>query len=426
MARENSPLLEIERLEITSAEEEINEIFGTFLSPKFELVSYGGLISDARGDYTTTSDSIEDYSHLGPFTKIDLTVIQPFYSFGKYGTAMNAGKNNLEMKTSMLRETSDNLGFEVTKAYLGIIAGLDGSQTGNELLERYEELLERIDELQQEPDSDIDASYLLEAKALFFDIKSQASKPTINKDQAQLYLAGLLNLEQGVTVVTSEIETPELNPVTDLVPSLNDFFHKHSPVIQSLDSGLKALKEKAALEKKKSYPDLFVAIGAGYGVAPGRDKQTNPFIADDYNYKKIGAVLGLKWNFNYHVNNAKERKAFISYQKIVQKKKLLLLQREGMIKKFHNEALRNQNLLHAATKSLKSAKTWLRLESENLDLGIGDVKRLVKAYQAYYQLKGNEIETRYHYLLSLAQLAKTTGDLDLFLLWIQNDKVQLN
>ena len=425
MAKKNSRLLSISKLEIAEAEEEIEEIFGTFRSPQFELISYGGLISDARGDLTNSPDTVENYDHLGPFVKVDMKAIQPFYSFGKYGSAMEAGRKNLEMKKAMFKESVNNLSFKVTQAFLSLVASHEGSKTGKELLHRYKQLLLQIQELQQNPDSGIDFSHVLEARAMFFDIAQQGSRPDIKKKQALLYLNGLLDIAQDTKLTATPTATPELSQADDLLVQLLDYFRTHSPVIQSYEFGLKALSNKADLEVKRKYPDLFVALGAGYGTAPDRDKQINPFITDDYNYERIGAVLGLKWDFNFHVHSAKEQKAAIEYQKIVQKKHLALLQMNGLIRKFFGEALRYQNLLHAAAKSLKAARTWLRLEGDNLDLGIGDVRRLVKAYQSYYRLKGDEIETRYQYLMSLAQLAKTVGDMNLFFSWIQNGKVQL-
>jgi outer membrane protein TolC len=425
LARKRSPAVSESRLAINEARQEIEEIFGLFHSPQFELISYGGLVSDARGDVTNTPDSNEDYGHMGPFFKADLTAVQPIYSFGKYSSALGAGKKNMAMKKAVLREAVNILGFEVTKAFLGVAAGSEGSRIGRELTRRYRELLERLEKMVDEQDEDIDAGHLLEAKTMLFEVEKQAARPVVDREEATLYLRGLLGRDQEFAVRVVPVELPELDLNTDLLPKFLEFSRNHSPLLQGYDFGLEALKQKAALEKKKKYPDLFVAMGAGYGVAPNRDKQTNAFISDDYNYKKLGGVLGLKWDFNYHVNSSREERALLEYRKTAAKKKVAMLELEGGIRKSYTEARNHKKLLLAVEKSLKSAKTWLRLENENLDLGIGDVKRLVKAYQAYYKLKGNEVETRYRYLLSLAELAKNAGDMDLFLLWTQNGKVAI-
>ena len=425
MARRQSPAISENRIAIAEARKEIKEIFGLFHSPQFELISYGGLVSDARGDITDTPDSNEDYGHMGPFFKADITAVQPIYSFGKYDNAMGAGKKNVAMKKAVFRESVNILGFEVAKAFLGVAAGSEGERIGRELIQHYRELLDRLEKMVEEQDGDIDAGHLLEAKTMLFEVEKQASRPEVDREKAMLYLRGLLGRDQDFAVEVIPVEEPDLDLNSNMFPFFLDFSRRHSPLLQSYDFGLEALKQKAALEKKMKYPDLFVAMGAGYGIAPNRDKQTNAFINDDYNYKKLGGVLGLKWDFNYHINSSKEEKALLEYRKIGAKKKVAMLKLEGGLRKAYTEARNNKKLLLAVEKSIKSARTWLRLENENFDMGIGDVKRLVKAYQAYYKLKGSEIETRFHYLLSLAELAKGAGDMDLFLLWLQNGKVAI-
>ncbi len=207
IACETSPLTSVGHLEIAEAEEEIEEIFGNLLSPQFEIISYSGLVADARGDALTTPDTNDDYSNLGPFFKADLKVIQPLYSFGKYGSAMEAGRKNLQMKKAVLRESLNALSFEVAKAFLGVVAGHDGSRIGKELLEGYQELIEQIQKLQQDPDSDIDASHLLEAKSMFFEIEKQGSKPVIDKEQALFYLKALLNKDQNSIINVRGLRT---------------------------------------------------------------------------------------------------------------------------------------------------------------------------------------------------------------------------
>ncbi len=421
IALKSSPLISTGKLEVTQAEEELKEIFGTFYSPKFELTSYGGLISDSEEDDTDSGETEWDVNNLGPFIQADLKIIQPLYTFGKNSSAMEAGRKNLEMKKAMYRESINDLSFRVTKGFLGVVAGQDGCRIGKELSEEYLNVITRIEKLLQDPDSDIDASYLLEAQSMAYEIEQQGAEPEIKKENALLYLKGLLSQDQNEHIVAMPTAIPNLEETSGLLPRLLDYSHHQSPLLQSFDSGLNALKEKAELERKKKFPDIFVALGAGYGIAPNREDSD-----DDYNYEKVGAVLGLKWSFNFHINDAKEQKSLIQYRKTVYKKHLTAIQLDGKIRKAYSEAVRYQKLLSAVFHSLEAAKKWIVLENDNLDLGIGDVRRLVKAHQSFYRLKGKQIETRYHYLLSLAQLANRAGDMSMFLQWIQNGKVQLH
>ena len=83
----------------------------------------------------------------------------------------------------------------------------------------------------------------------------------------------------------------------------------------------------------------------------------------------------------------------------------------------------NSILLAAAERSLKSAKSWVRLSGDNWELGLGKVKRLLDAYDRYYQLAAVAVEREAAFHLSLARLALALGDIELYLEWIDHGNV---
>ena len=82
-------------------------------------------------------------------------------------------------------------------------------------------------------------------------------------------------------------------------------------------------------------------------------------------------------------------------------------------------------LLETTKGSLESAKTWLRVSLENWELGIQDVYRMLRAYEAYYRLRGVEIEREYAFNVALAKLAFKVGDINLYLRWVKDGNVVL-
>lgn len=413
------------KLEIETAEQEVTEIFGTFYSPRFTLESYTGVVPDAKGDITDTTDTNDEYNDLGPFLRVDLKVIQPLYSFGKYASAKQAGASNLVMRRAMLQDEENDITLETAKTFLGVVAGRDGLEVGKELQERYRSLLTELEKRVGTADSEFDDSDLLEARSLQYEIDKQVAGVASDTAQAELYLKGLLNLERDAAIAVHKVEEPVFADNGQLVAQLQKHFREQSHRLKGVDAGMDALRQKAELERKKQYPDLFLALGAGYGTAPGRDKQDNAFVKDDYNYERLGGMLGLKWEMNYHVDSAKREKASIEYRQLAEKRRLLLQVTDGNIEKLCGEAARQQQLWHAADDSYKAARNWLRLEKENLDIGAGDMRGLIRAHQRYFQLKGEVISTRHRYLVTLAELANAAGSTNLLLNWLENGKVEV-
>lgn len=411
------------KLDERIAEEETKEIDSTFSDPHIEMISYSGVVPDAEGGIL--SEDTNGYDDSGPFFKVDFKVIQPLYSFGKYDSAQGAGLHNLEMKKALTRETRNDLQLEVIKAYFGVVAGQDSSLLSRDLRDNYSKLLKKIEKLLADPKADLDDADLLEAKALHFEIEKQCADIAAHSEQSLLYLKALLDLEADAKLSAVATGIPEIAEAQDFVGPMQGHLRDRSPLLHGLQSGMDAMTEKIQLERRKRYPDLFLALGAGYGTAPDRDELDNAYVRDEYNYERVVGVLGLKWDFNYGVSNAKIEKNLIEYQKLVKKRQLALQLQEGTIAKLSGEAVRKRKLFEAAEKSLKSATSWVRLESDNMDVGVGNIKRYVKAYQYYYQLKGEVISTKAQYLVTLAELAHAAGDTRLLLNWLEYGKVTL-
>lgn len=405
------------------AEEETKEISSAFCAPRIEMSSYGGVIPDAEGGIT--SENTNGYDNSGPFFKVDFKVIQPLYSFGKYDSARGAGQHNLEMKKALAQEARNDLQLEVVKAYFGVVAGQDSSLLSDELRDNYTQLVKKIERLLADPGAELDDADLLEAKTLHFEIEKQCADIAANTEQSLLYLKGLLDLEADARLSAVATGIPEIVEAQGIIGQMQGHLHDHSPLLHGLQAGMDAMTEKIQLERRKRYPDLFFALGAGYGTAPDRDKLDNAYVHDEYNYERVGGALGLKWDFNYGVSKAKIEKNLLEYQQLVKKGQLAVQQKEGAIAKLSGEAVRKHKLYEAAGKSLKSATAWVRLESDNMDVGLGNIKRFVKAYQYYYQLKGEVIATKAQYLVTLAELAHAAGDTNLLLNWLEYGKVTL-
>jgi hypothetical protein len=82
-------------------------------------------------------------------------------------------------------------------------------------------------------------------------------------------------------------------------------------------------------------------------------------------------------------------------------------------------------MLAVAHESLDSAESWLRVSWENLDLGIGEVRKLLRAYEAYFRLQGETIERELDVNVALARLALVLGDENRFLQWVDDGVVTI-
>ncbi len=423
LAAQNNPLRISSRLDIENAHLFVDGIRVRYAFPRIDLESYAGLVNDARGDATYSPDEVNDYSHMGPFYKVDIRAVQPLFTFGKFTAAMNASRHRVQVKEEMDRRVKDRLACDVAKAYWAVLASREAVALGEKVESLYEQLLKKAREYLARGESGVDDSHLLEIKALHFGIQSAYFASINRRDMSMVFLRHLINLdpETTISIGNRKIPSPAIN--TQQLSNLLERAMKIHPDLKAVNAGLQALDQKATLAYRKAFPDLFVAAGGGIGRAPGRDRQTNPFIVDTYNYDKIGAVLGVKWDLNFFDKRVEYQKARIEYQKLLQKKRLAGMRIDADIRECFARAQKYHRLISAARSSLKAAKSWVRLENDNFQLAIGDAKRLVDAYKAYYQLAGEQIENRYNYVAALAELARAAGDMSLYLDWIERGVV---
>ena len=68
-----------------------------------------------------------------------------------------------------------------------------------------------------------------------------------------------------------------------------------------------------------------------------------------------------------------------------------------------------QSKYEGSTEALKITKEWLRMEQLDYDFGIGDVRDVVDAYKQEVDLRIEEKQTHFVYIIILANLNKATG-----------------
>src|SRR5205085_1163358 len=91
-----------------------------------------------------------------------------------------------------------------------------------------------------------------------------------------------LPIDEQIEIAESKLEPVkfEILPVEDYL----DESRRTRPERQQLDAGLAARAAKIDIERASYFPSLFVVGGIRYAYAPNRERQTNPFANDEFNY----------------------------------------------------------------------------------------------------------------------------------------------
>lgn len=426
IARTNHPAARAAEAEVTAVAQNIRKAFAAGYLPRLSISAYTGLVPEARGDIFSSPDLQTDLDGWGIFGRFNLDLIQPITTFGRAGAGVAVARESAAAAASQREAFLQDLTFEVVKTYEGVLASSEAESLAQESRDRYRELLKEIEKRLARADSAVDDEDLLEAKSRELEIETLVQSSLEKAEVAGRALDILLGREGarlGALVATAP---PAFDADGGLQERMILAAMAWRPDIKGLDAAVRAAEARVRLRKRQDLPVLFIAANFGFARAPNRQDQTNPFVVDNFNFRTLGGALGLRWDPDLFGGRAEVGQVEAERRAAESRLAAVRAAAELDTASVFAEARRNAVLVEAAHRSLEAAKSWLRLSQDNWDTGLGDAYRLLRAYRAYFELRGAVVEREYAYKLSLAALARALGDTGRFVDWIERGKVGLD
>lgn len=385
-----------------------------------------GLVPEAKGDVFDSPDSANSLSGLGVFWRFEVSLIQPISTFGKIPAARQAAENAVRLRRLGRRDVAQNMGYQVVRAFWALQAANRGRELASDLLKDYRKLVPEVEEAVADEDSEVDDTNLLEVKSLEYGIVLTLQKTVQGQAIAIRILESLLDTKPLDSQVIAAVETPVLAAGEEWPTTLEARALTANALLNKARAGLDVQAAQLAFTRAAKRPDFFLAAGGIYAEAPNRTDQKNPFVFDPFNLKTAYAFLGLRWNLNFATHRLRTTRGELEQERLETQVRLLEERTGVEVATALAEVQANSILLDTARSSLKSAKSWVRLSGDNWDLGLGGVKRLLDAYDRYYELAAVSVEREAAYHLALARLAYALGDIGLYLEWTENGTISFN
>lgn len=424
VALDHSPLARATRLDADRARLDVEEVTSFWSVSQFGLGADAGIVPAARGDIFQSIDSSNDLNDLGPFYKFEIGAVFPIYTFGRLSHAADAARGKLSAEESQGRRSRDELGLEVVKAYWGLRAAQESLDVFGGMVERYyDELLPEIEEKLE--DIDIDPNDAYEVRAARYDIDKTWLDAVEQHRVVRRALAEFLGERPETRFELTDPDPPAILLQEEDLPRLREIAARHNPQLRALRSATGALQEAMELERAERFPVFLLGGGFSLAQAPGRDDQDNPFVWDDFNYRRIGAAFDVKWDLNFaqhridYLKRRFERDATAARAEALEQKIGIDVHRAL------ERVLKWRRLLESARETRETTRRWLRTAFDDFDLGLGEAEPLIDAYRADYRLQGLVIESQYQLNISLAELAFAMGDFHTYLQWIAHGQASL-
>jgi outer membrane protein TolC len=427
--------------------------------PHLKLSIKTGVVPEARGDVLNSPDQQTDLEGLGPFYRLELQAVQPLFTFGRLPSAARAAGGAFKAQKAKAELDKQEFTLMVINAYWALRSAQEAQGMATKLQRDFKKLLNEVKKRSRDEDSDIDDSKLLEIQAESFSITETIESCNALLHTARQSFNGILGLDGSAVSVTAGEKTPALpggclrrlsegqraaplgtplalravggEPGNDTIldsglsPFLRSALQRHKG-LEALEAAILATEAKIQMEAAEKKPMLYLGAGFKWSHAPNRDDQKNPFVYDNFNYLKVAAFLGLDWDLNHKSTNIAVKRLRMEKKAMEQDAIAVKTLLQVKIKKALEDVRKYSSLFDEAQKSLKTAKSWLRLDLDNWDMGLGNSESLLKAYKAYYKLQEKVIRYRFLTNTSMARLAYDMGDVNLYLEWIKNEKLNIN
>ena len=375
------------------------------LLPRLRLESVSGLVPDAKGDVFNPPSDTTGLRPLGPFNRTELEFAQPLFTFGYLSQLRRAAGAGVEVEQASLEERRLDLIHEMKELYYGVLLAQDLNALAGSLIE---ELKEKRDEISEDdPDIPLSAPYKLRLALL--DLEQKRRRLDDELSLARGALAWKAGLDEGVQV---EIADEFLQPVEARVAALDTLVAMalvKRPEWQQLVSGIRAKKALKEASRSAYYPQIFLAGGLRYSVAPGRDDQHNPFVKDDFNFFNGGVFLGLRQSFEWEMLGADLDRASAELYQLKAKERAALHGIRLDVRRAHGEFRRADSGLEGAREARRLSREWLRIAREEYDIDPSEVKELISAFETYAVSEQGLSEAVFDYNMALAGLERAVG-----------------
>lgn len=344
-----------------------------------------GVVNRARGTPLSSPDDKDELlAGLGPFTRVDLSINVPIFTFGQLGASSAAAEAGVEAAGAELRRTRAEV-VEATRAlYLGHLLA-------KELTGLLEERLTELDDAREKVKEKLAAgsAEVTELDALALELgRARLAKEVLGlsarREVSRLALAravgaedeGSFEIADGHLVVTSTTAGPGGGG---------------DPRRDALAWGLRAARREVERETAALWPKLGLSAGLSFAWAPNRDRQDNPFAFDELNYVRPVLLLAATWDLDVWVARAKIAEKRAEVARLEARSAALESGLALELAELRAEQERARRTMELMAGARRAGRAMLVLATTNFDLGVGSAEVVFDALQRYTEASAEHL-----------------------------------
>jgi outer membrane protein len=373
--------------------------------PQAKFTGINGVVNGAEGNAVTGRTT----SHYGPFSRGELEIVQPLYTFGQLSSEILAASRGVDAKRAATQNARDAVVATVKELYYNLLLSRQLKALLDEVLENFTKALDTAEKRLEAGEGTITQQDVLKLRIGL----SSVAREVFTLERAIAVTRAALLRQLGIPFEDDvDIAETSLEPVTVQLQPLARYLEQagvHRADIAQLEAGLAARRARVNAARGAYYPSFFIAGGMRYATAPTRESQDSPFAKDDFNYLNGGAVLGLRWQLDFWMTNAKVAERLAELSRVEVQKQNAISGIALDIQRRYLEVQETQQKTEAAQTSRRAVRALLATTLANFELGVGEGKEVFENLGLYARIVSEYYTIVRDYNIAAAKLTQATG-----------------
>jgi len=345
----------------------------------------------------------------GIFTRNEITLTQPVYTFGKIDSGISAARAGIEASRSGEAAVKDVLALNVKRAYYGY-------KLMREILATLEEANGYVDEAETLVQQDLDegnGNMSITDKLRLQTVRAELETKMLEAKKGQaIALSGLRALIgiSGPRDIQIDKEPLSLDAVKEQgLRFFSEQAQMSRPEIRALNYLVKARDHLAQFEWNKMMPDLVLIGTARHAYASSVDNPPSAFANDPFNTRAVGLAAALRVPLDFGVSSARADRMRAAAEQAEFQRLDAMAGVNFEVEKAHTELNEARERVVVVGKGEKLAKRWISSIMQKMQLGLGDIKEVSDALTRYFSMRVLYLQAIHDFNMAAAQLERATG-----------------
>ncbi len=410
-----SPDIEQAVIAVEGLEARLSEARFAGITPRLEWTNIFGPAPGIEGDTEKIETIRSDLTDLGVFSRTQIELVQPIYTFGKLSNAKKAAEYGLEAGEAAVESRKIDVAFQVKKLFYGLVLARELRDIILESEEKVQEARDRVNEMIEEDSEDVGQNDLLRIDVFEFEVLQSRARAEKSIEMGKTALKTILEIDRSsdfdIVHTAAGTESADLEE-PDAFEELDVYIERAKNRrydIRQLRAGVLARRALLKVARSDFYPQIALAGSLQWGIAPHRPELDNPFLRDEFNFLRGGAVITLRQNFNFGLTRAKYLARKVELEALVSRESQAIGAVALQVEQTYRDVIEARTNVVNSDRALRSARGWLTSAQLGFDV-TGDSSELLDAFTAHAKMQHAHRQALYQYRVSLAELDHVTGD----------------